>query len=70
MCQRETGHLCYMAPLSPEMPSSDKMLYVFYDFETTQNTKMTDSATVHVPNLVCVQQFCTLCEEEPCIDQD
>jgi hypothetical protein len=38
---RETGHLCYM-PLSPDMPSSDKVLYVFYDFETTQNTKVTE----------------------------
>jgi hypothetical protein len=69
-CQRETGHLCYMASLSPEMPSSDKVLYVFYDSETTQNTKVTESATIHVPNLACVQEFCTLCEEEPNIDQD
>jgi hypothetical protein len=43
---------------------------MFYDFETTQNTKVTESATVHVPNLVCAQQFCTLCEEEPNIDQE
>jgi hypothetical protein len=52
------------------MPSSDKVLYEFYDFETTQNTKVTENATVHVPNLVCAQQFCTLCEEEPSFDQD
>jgi hypothetical protein len=26
---RETGQLCYMASLSPETPSSDKVLYVF-----------------------------------------
>jgi hypothetical protein len=66
---RETDHLCYMAPLSPEMPSSYKVLYEFYDFETTQNTKLTESATVHVLNLVCVQQFCTLCEAKPDIDK-
>jgi hypothetical protein len=64
MCQRETGHLCYMAPLSPEIHSSNRVLYVFYNFETTQNTKVTESATIHVPNLVCVQQFCTLYEED------
>jgi hypothetical protein len=69
MCNKETGHLCYITPLSPEMPSSDKVLYVFYDFQTTQNTKVTESATVRVPNLVCVQQFCTLCEAEPDIDR-
>jgi hypothetical protein len=37
----ERRAICYMAPLSPEMPSSDRVLYVFYDFETTQNTKVT-----------------------------
>jgi hypothetical protein len=59
-----------MEPLSPKMPSSDKVLYVFYYFETTQNKKVTESATVHVPNLVCVQQFCSQFEEEPNINQD
>jgi hypothetical protein len=43
---------------------------VFYDFETTQETKVSDSATVHIPNLVCLQQFCSLCEKEPDIDVD
>jgi hypothetical protein len=52
------------------MPSSDRVLYVSYDFETNQNTKETDSATTHVPNLVCALQFCTQCEEESSIDQD
>jgi len=42
---------------------SYKVLYVFYDFETTQNTEYTDEAKLHVPNLVCVQQFCVRCEE-------
>jgi hypothetical protein len=59
-----------MAPLTAEMPSSDKVLYVFYDFETTQNKKVTESATIYVPNLVYVQQFYTLCEEEPNNGQD
>jgi len=35
------------------------VLFVFYDFETTQDTKYSDSATVHVQNLVCLQQFCS-----------
>ena len=42
---------------------SDKVLYVFYDFETTQNTEYTDSAKLQVPNLVCVQQFSSRCED-------
>jgi G:T-mismatch repair DNA endonuclease (very short patch repair protein) len=59
-----------MAPLALEMPSSDKVLYVFYDFETTQDTPFSEAATIHVPNLVCVQQFCTLCDEIPDIETD
>jgi len=30
------------------------VLYVFYDFETTQNTEYTDKAKLHVPNFVYV----------------
>jgi hypothetical protein len=32
-------------------------MYIFYDFETTQNKTYSDTAKEHVPNLVCVQQF-------------
>jgi len=47
-----------MRPLKDVLPdTSDKVLYVFYDFETTQNTKYSDTATLHVPDFVCVQQF-------------
>jgi hypothetical protein len=35
---------------------------VCYDFETTQNSRYSDKATLHVPNLVCLQQFCCRCE--------
>jgi len=66
-CQQygEIGHLCYLKPLVNELPRSDNVLFVFYDSETTQGTKMSDSATVHIPNLVCLQQFCSLCEMQP-----
>jgi len=61
---RDAGHLCYMRPLKDVLSdASDKVLYVFYDFETTQNTKYSDKATLHVPDLVCVQQFCSQCED-------
>ncbi len=45
------------------LPSSDRVLYVFYDFETTQNTRYTETAKVHVPIMVCIQQFCSRCED-------
>jgi hypothetical protein len=49
----EIGHLCYMQPLKNEVPPVDGVLYVYYVFETTQNTPYmnSDKATVHVPNL-------------------
>ena len=59
-----------MKPLLNVLPRSDNVLFVFYDFETTQDTKISDSATVHIPNLVCLQQFCSLCEMQPDISVD
>ena len=49
-----------MATLKNELSRSDNVL--FYNFETTQDTKVSQSATLHVPNLVCLQRFCTQCE--------
>ena len=63
-------HLCCMRTLSNELPRSDNVLFVFYDFESTQDTRFTDSATQHVPNLVYLQQFCSLCETREDIDED
>jgi len=60
----DAGLLCYMRPLKDALPdASDKVLYVFYDFDTTQNNRYSDKATVHVPDLVCVHQFCSQCED-------
>ena len=57
-------HLCFMRQLKDALPSAgDKVLYVFYYFETTQNKEYTDDAKLPVPNLVCVQQFGSRCEE-------
>jgi hypothetical protein len=64
------GHLCYMATLKNEIHRSDNVLFVFYDFETTQDTKFSDSATLHVTNLVCLHQFCTQWEMSADIDED
>ena len=43
-------------------PLAIRYSYVFYDFETTQNTEYTAEAKLDVPNLVCGQQFCARCE--------
>ena len=53
-----------MRPLKDVLPANtDKVLNVFYDFETTQNKRYSDTAKAHVPKLVCVQQFCARCED-------
>jgi hypothetical protein len=53
-----------MRPLKDVLPANaDNVLYIFYDFENTQNKTYSDTAKEHVPNLVCVQQFCARCEE-------
>ena len=59
----DVGHLCCMRPLKDALPDAcDKVLYVFYNFDTTQNMRYSDKATLHVPDQVCVQQFCSQCE--------
>ena len=55
--QNKVGHFCYMKPLKNELPRCEGVLFVFYDFETTQDTKFSDKANVHIPMLVCLQQF-------------
>ena len=58
---RETGNLRYLRPLMKELPPSEGVLFVFYDFETTQGIRYSDSSTVHIPKLVYTQKFCKLC---------
>jgi len=48
-----------MQPLKNELPCSDDVLFVFYDFETTQDTKFSENANEHIPLLVCIQHFCS-----------
>jgi len=68
---KDVDHLCYMRPLKDALPpAGDKVLYVFYDFETTQNTEYTDEAKLHVSNLVCVQQFCSRREDVEDVERD
>jgi len=53
-----------MRPLNNALPpAGDKVFYVFYDFETSQNTEYADEAKLHVPKLFCLQQFCSRCED-------
>ena len=57
-----------MAPLSDRAPRNDKILLVFYDFETKQNAKCTDTWFERVPNLVWVQKSCAMCKDEADVD--
>ena len=59
-----------MRPLGNAPASSERVLYIFYDFETTQNTRRSDVPNEHVPKLVCLQKFCCKCENISDIEQD
>ena len=53
--KRDVGHLRYMRPLKDVLPAkADKVLYVFYDFESTQSKRYSDTAKSLVPNPVCM----------------
>ena len=41
---KEADHLFFMRPLKNWLPAGFRVLYVFYDFETTQNTRNSDTA--------------------------
>ena len=57
-------HLCYMKPLKNALlPAGDKVIYVFYEFETTQNACYIEETKLHVYNLVCMQHFSSRCED-------
>ena len=59
-----------MRPLLNAPVSSEHVLYVFYDFGTTQDTKWYVKTNVHVTNLVFLQQFCTKRENISDVQQD
>ena len=46
------------------------VLYVFYDFQPTKDTKRSDTSNEHVPNLVNLQKFYFQCENLWDIEQD
>jgi len=64
----EVHHLYFMRHLVNVPTSSDHVL-LFYYLETTQDTKQSDRTNEHVPN-VCLQQFCSKCENISDIEQD
>ena len=55
---KEAGHLCFMRPFKNVLPAGDRVSYVFYDFETSRNTRYSETATLHIPNRLCLQQYC------------
>ena len=67
---KEVVHFCFMRLLVNLPASNERVLYVFYYFETTQDTKESHRTNEHVPNLVCLQQFCSKCENIPALEPD
>jgi hypothetical protein len=63
-----TAYVCCTSPTRKEFPSSDGVLYLFYDVRTTQNSTYSDK--LHVPNLYCIQQLFWKYEKEEGIERD
>jgi len=59
-----------MGRLKNVLPAGDRVLYLFYDFETTQNTRYSETATLHIPNLLCLQQYCSKYEDVEDVEHD
>jgi len=62
---RELEHKCYMSSLSDRAPRSDKVLFVFYDFETIRNTRCTNTSCEHVPNFLWSSSFAPCAKTTP-----
>ena len=67
---KEDGHLCFIRPLKKVLPADDRVLYVFYHFEITQNMRYSETDTLHSPNLLCLQQFCSKYEDVEDVESD
>jgi len=50
--------------VAPQKPSklAEKILYVFFETECTQDIEKRDGSFEHVPKLICAQQMCSKCE--------
>jgi len=59
-----------MQPLKNDLPRCDDVLFLFYDFETTQETNLSENPTEHILIVVSLQQFCMACEMQADIDTD
>ena len=68
------GHFCYMKPITStpvnatdaeveEGGDKSKILYIFYDFETTQSNPVVgdEEKKIHVPNLCVAHKICSDC---------
>ena len=53
---------CFMQPIiESDTRATKKFLYIFYDFETRQDTPYAQNTYLHVPNLCVLHQVCTGC---------
>lgn len=60
---RKSDHLCFMQPYETRRKVNTKFLYIFYDFECTQNITLGESTNkfLHIPNLCIAHQTCNSC---------
>ena len=61
--EKDINHFCFIQPLKDKSIDNEKILYVFYDFESRQEDVINDKykSRIHVPNLCVLQHVCTYC---------
>lgn len=58
------GHQCYIKPDCKTPPKKD-FLFIFFDLETRQDTKLDTVTSLHCVNLCVSKHFCWECIEDP-----
>ena len=59
------NNACFMQPVGggKNLKAEKKFLYIFYNFETRQDTLYGENARIHVPNIYVAHQVCTDCTD-------
>uniref|UniRef100_A0ABD2WZ65 DNA-directed DNA polymerase n=1 Tax=Trichogramma kaykai TaxID=54128 RepID=A0ABD2WZ65_9HYME len=60
------NELCFMQPIKEAERNNSKYLYIFFDFETRQDSayKNHSTTTVHIPTLCIAHQVCSDCIQD------
>ena len=64
---REYNHLCFIKPIENKQKvkkTNKRTIFIFYDFETTQETEVSENTFLHKVNFCVAQKVCSECLNE------